>query len=372
MWSNFGHLILMVLGVTIFFGSHYFFYFSIVKFFAITNSNAKIYLFGIITFLSLSLIIFSLIAHFINNSFTRYAYIASGVWLGALVNLLLATCFVWFCIWLTRHAAINLHPAGLFSLLIIGVGIISFFGIKNAYNPQVKKVSVTIKNLPANWKGKNIVQISDVHLGHVYQGKFLDDVVEKINAQNPEIVVITGDLFDGMDGQLDALIEPLKNIQAKEGVYFVTGNHETYLGIDNALKVLKKTNIQVLNNEVVDVAGLKLIGVSYPDIFESNDDIAVLQSLQNKFVNLPNILLFHLPVNIPEARALGVNLQLSGHTHLGQQFPFSLITHLVYHGYDYGLHTLGDFSIYTTSGLGTWGIPMRIGTTSEIVAIELN
>ena len=236
---------------------------------------------------------------------------------------------------------------------------------------QVKRIKVEIKNLPEAWRGKTIVQISDVHLGNIYKSDFLAEVVKKTNALHPEAVMITGDLFDGMDGNLDPLVAPLNDLKTEKGIYFVTGNHETYLGVKESLRVLAKTDVKVLSDEVVDLDGLKIIGISYPESFVGDDEIVKLKLLQPKFLGQPNILLYHAPVNILAAKDLGVNLQLSGHTHLGQQFPFNFVTKIIYKGYDYGLHTLGDFSIYTTSGVGTWGIPMRLGTQSEIVAIEL-
>lgn len=371
MINTLAHISFMLVAAAIFFGSHYFFYFSIVKFFTIVSSSVKLYLLIGITCLSLSLFVTSFLAHYFVNSFTRYAYVASGIWLGTFVNFLLAAIFVWLCIGVAKYLHFNLNPASIFSLATVIVVATCFFGVKNAYDVQVKKIKVEIKNLPEAWRGKTIVQISDVHLGNIYQSDFLEGVVEKINALNPEAVVITGDLFDGMDGNLDPLVLPLNKLKTEKGTYFITGNHETYLGVNEALRVLAKTNVKVLNDEVVDVSGLKIIGISYPESFVGDDEVAKLQALQPEFFGQPNILLYHAPANISEAKELGVNLQLSGHTHVGQQFPFNFVTKAIYKGYDYGLHTLGDFSIYTTSGVGTWGIPMRLGTQSEIVAIEL-
>jgi hypothetical protein len=171
----------------------------------------------------------------------------------------------------------------------------------------------------------------------------------------------------------------------------VTGNHEVYAGLRRCLDIVSRTNIRLLYNEVVEVDGLYLMGVAYPGI-QNPAEIRGLDSLANA-ASAPAacILLFHTPTDIrsgygrdrPTAtyfkpdtsfalnRELGVSLQLSGHTHKGQLFPFSLVTNWIYSGYDYGLHREGGFALYTSSGVGTWGPPMRTGTPPEIVAITL-
>jgi predicted MPP superfamily phosphohydrolase len=196
-----------------------------------------------------------------------------------------------------------------------------------------------------------------------------------------------------MDASIMDLIKPLNQLSAPQGVYFISGNHETYVGIRRALHVLNQTKIRVLHNEVIDVDGLQIIGISYPGINKLND-IRGLEKLEQKSSNTaPRILLFHTPTSInpkgedefgqhfstywvPDTsfklhKRLGVNLQLSGHSHAGQMVPFGFLTKLIYSGYDYGLHQEDGFHIYTTSGVGTWGPPMRTGNSPEIVCIKL-
>lgn len=361
----------LVFGLGIYFGAHYLLFFSLVRFFQIGSPQAKTILFLIILFLSLSFIFSSLLAHFKEGWLTKSFYILSGFWLGLLVNFILATAVIWLVIGLVKIAGIESSSAIVASFLFLVALGFSSYGVWNGFHPRVKNIEVKIKNLPLKWQGKNIVQLSDVHLGHIYQAPYLQKLVSQINALRPAAVFITGDFFDGMDGQLDSLVEPLNEIQAEKGIYFVTGNHETYLGADKAFAVLEKTKIRILQNEVADVSGLKIIGINYPLQGEANNEIKILESLKDKFLGQPNILLFHSPVNIEQVKEAGVNLQLAGHTHKGQLFPFGWITKLVYKGYDYGLRTDGDFSIYTTSGAGTWGPPMRTGNIPEIVQIRL-
>lgn len=365
-------LIFIAIGLGIYFGAHYFLFFSLIRFFQIGSPNAKLILFLAILFLSLSFILASLLAHFKEGWLARSFYIFSGFWLGLLVNFLLAAAAVWLAIGLVKIANLEINAALVAAFLFPVVLGFSVYGSWNAFNPRVKNIEVEIKNLPAEWQGKTVVQLSDVHLGHIHGAPYLQKIVSQINALRPEAVFITGDLFDGMDGDLESLIGPLNDLQTEKGIYFVTGNHETYLGVDKAFAVLENTKIKILKNEVADISGLKIIGINYPRQGEANNEISILQSLKSEFFGQPNILLFHSPVNIEQVKEAGVNFQLAGHAHKGQLFPFGLITWLIYKGYDYGLHQNGDFSIYTTSGAGTWGSPMRTGNIPEIVKITLN
>ncbi|MCX6788318.1 MAG: metallophosphoesterase [Candidatus Jorgensenbacteria bacterium] len=364
-------ILFLIPALLIFFGGHYALYFSVVRFFSITNSTYKFIFAGVLAFLAVSFFTSSILARFSENTFTRILYFLSASWLGLLVNLLLACGFVAIVLLIARIVDFSINGVLLASVFFIIAFFFSLYGVWNAMNPQVKEVSVAIPNLPEEWKGKKVVQLSDVHLGIVHREDFMRDIVTKIEAVNPNMVVITGDLFDGMDGDVTPLVRPLLDLKPSNGMYFITGNHETYLGVDDALLALSKTNVKVLKNEVVDVNGLKLIGINYPTLDENENVSTILDSLKEKYFGMPNILLYHAPTSIAEIKARGVNLQLSGHTHKGQLFPFGYITKLIYKGYDYGLFTEGNYSLYTTNGVGTWGPPMRTGNTPEIVVITL-
>lgn len=369
--SLFPFAIFLAFALSMVFGVHYFLYFSAVRFFHIESAVYRSILFYVLAFLAVSFPLAALLAGWHENLLTRGAYFLSGVWLGTFVNLLLAALAGWALLGLGRMA--GLHPES----VIIGIGVfavalvVSVYGVWMATHPAVTRVTAYIPGLPEEWRGATIVQLSDVHIGHIYQRGFVQGVVDRINALDPKMVVITGDLFDGMDGVLTDAVQPLDEIRAPEGVYYVTGNHETYLGVEKAFAALGTTTVRILNDEVADASGLKVIGIDFPKRGESKDVPSVLRSLAPEFAGRPNIYLYHAPTDIAEAKAAGVDLQLSGHTHRGQQWPFRYITQAIFQGYDYGLHTDGDFSIYTSSGTGTWGPPMRVGTRSEIVAITL-
>ncbi|MDO8565864.1 MAG: metallophosphoesterase [Candidatus Moranbacteria bacterium] len=361
----------LFLFLTALLGSHAIVYVSLVHFFSITVSAHKYILVCILIFLAVSFFLSSAIAHFFENGFTRAYYFLSGFWLGFLVNIIMALAIAWLTLWVSQYLHIDLNKSSIGAFFLGLALLLSLYGVWHALRPVVKNISVRIPNLPEQWKGETIVHLSDIHLGHVYQASYLEGVVEKVNALHPKMVVITGDLFDGMDGYLGSLVQPFNGIQSDNGIFFVTGNHETYLGIEKAFSALQDTKVVILKDEVRDVDGLQLIGISFPKRGEKKDLIATLESLRDRFSGQPSVLLYHAPARVGEVAASGVNLMLSGHTHRGQQFPFRYITHLVHAGYDYGLYRKGDFSLYTTSGVGTWGPTMRIGTQSEIVAITL-
>jgi predicted MPP superfamily phosphohydrolase len=327
------------------------------------------------------------------NQFTICFYKLAAVWTGSFVNLLLAVLLSGLISAVIRLAG------GYPSTRLIGAGwiilalLFSAYGAWNAFHPKIKKITIEIANLPDQWQNKTIVQLSDIHLGHFYTVDYLNNLVINVNALKPDLIFITGDLFDGMAAEIARFTYPLNQFKAEKGVYFITGNHESYIGLDRALTVLKNTGIRILENEVIDIEGLLVIGISYPGL-EATAQIDGLEKLdQTTADKKPRILLFHTPTNIrpkdgdglnrhfatywvPDttftlAKKLGIDLQLSGHTHAGQIFPFGYLTKLIYKGFDYGLHRHGNLSIYTTSGVGTWGPPMRTGNSPEIVRITL-
>lgn len=386
-------IVFLLITLSILAMSHFLVYKFIVRFLNLSSPLVKKILVIILLLLSLSFIFSSLIAHYSENFFSKSFYFISGVWLGILLNLLMAIILSYLVVKTLK--SFGYHPSLLLIILLAFFLVFAYsgFGIWNAFNPVVKKVEVKIKNLPESWKDKKIVQLSDLHLGLVHGRSFLEEVVKKTNAVKPDLVVITGDLFDGMDGDFSSFLEPLNNIKAEKGVFFVTGNHETYFGIEKAIFILSKTKIVILDDEIIDLEGLEIIGISYPQMGEEKNikDIILTQKNYNK--DSPKILLYHSPINIgqikengktsqlkthwffDEARAaadeIGINLQLSGHTHKGQIFPLNYISKLMYGGYEYGLYQQGDFFLYTSCGTGTWGPAMRTGNRPEIVAIKL-
>jgi predicted MPP superfamily phosphohydrolase len=247
----------------------------------------------------------------------------------------------------------------------------SVYGLWNVFNPRITQMQIKIANLPPEWRGKTLVQLSDIHLGLIHQAEFMQQIVEKTNAIHPDLIVITGDLFNGRDGNLESFLKPINQLQAPKGIFFVTGNHERFLGLREVFSLLLKTRINILDDQTVAIDGLQIVGLGYSSFSGETDIQKKIQSLPNFKKGLPSVLLYHTPTNTEQAKASGINLQLSGHTHKGQFFLVELFEWMIYKKYYYGLHQEGDFSIYTTSGLGTVGPPMRLNSHSEIVVIRL-
>ncbi len=364
-------ILFIILALGVVFLAHYFIYFSLVKFFKFEAAKLKLFLTILLICLPLSFILSSLLAHYYDGAFFRTLYFITGLWLGLFVTLVTFFTLAWIVYGFVQFVGWRVELSWFGGLALILAVLYSTYGVFNAIDPEVKNITVDIKNLPQEWQGQKVVQISNVHLGHVFGQKFFDKLVKEINNLHPAAVFITGDLFDGMGDDFDYLASALNSIQAPKGVYFITGNHETYFGVDKAYDILNKTKVKIFHNDMVLVNGLQIIGINYLERSGQESIGEIIKKISNYDVNDPSILLYHSPVQIDEAKSAGIKLQLSGHTHRGQIFPLHYITSLVYKGYDYGLHQLGDFTIYTSSGIGTWGPTMRTGATPEIVAITL-
>lgn len=351
--------------------SHWFLYISFVRFFAIEKNTVKILLIIILFVLGASFFISSALAHFHENVFTKNFYFLSSFWLGMLIHLLLMLTLCWICVWTLHVMGKKPNVAWVATGSIILAVCLSVYATWNAFHPVIKEITVHISNLPDAWQNKKIVHLSDVHLGHIYDANFLRTIIEQVNGIYPDMVVMTGDLFDGMDGSLQTLIEPLHTLQAPQGIYYVIGNHEIYLGIDTILTAFRDTGVTMLRNEMISVEGLQVVGLDYPPLGRREDIKTVMSRTRDFDASKPSILLYHEPTYVEQAKEEGFNLMLSGHTHRGQIFPFEFLTFLIYGDYYYGLHQDGNFSLYTSCGVGAWGTPMRTGNSPEIVVITL-
>jgi predicted MPP superfamily phosphohydrolase len=351
--------------------AHFFLYFSIIHFFGVANATVKNLLFYGFLFLAISFVLSSLMAHRWDSLFTRFYYFLSSVWIGLLASLLAASFFIWLIIIINNYFSFNINKIFFSSIIFSLAIIISAYGIWSAFNFKIKNIEVGIKDLPDSWNGKTIVQLSDVHLGLINRLFFAKKITKLVNSIDHDLVVITGDLFDGQAVDLRCFVGPLNEIRAEKGIYLVTGNHETYFGTDKAYSLLSETKIIPLKDEIVGLDGLNIIGISYPEERQKKNISNVLRSLEGYNANEPNILLYHEPVQIAEIAKSGIDLELCGHTHRGQLWPFNFVTNFMYKGFDYGLHTIGDYTLYITNGTGTWGPPMRTLNPPEIVAIRL-
>ncbi len=235
-----------------------------------------------------------------------------------------------------------------------------------ARGPIVRRVRIPLRSLPASAEGYTIVQLTDVHIGPILGDRFAAEVVAKVNALEPDLIVITGDLVDGHLHELRQHVEPLRGLKARDGVYAVTGNHEYYWNAGAWIEHLRSLGIQLLRNQHVTIHdAFDLAGV---DDSSASEDLP--RALAGRNPARPVVLLAHHPRTISRAAAAGVDLQLSGHTHGGQLLPLGWLARL-FDPRVAGLARFGSTWLYVSEGTGFWGPPMRVGTSSEIALLTL-
>lgn len=257
----------------------------------------------------------------------------------------------------------------------VGVGMASAGAVSALSRVAIARVRVGIQGWRAR-DGYRIVQITDVHVGPMIERRFVEEIVAQINALEPDLVAITGDLVDGSVEDLAEHVAPLGKIEAKDGVFFVTGNHEYYSGAVAWCAHLARLGIRVLRNERVRVGGDDGFDVAGIDDVSSRGLVPghgpdLHAALANRDPSRPVVLLAHQPRGVEKADALGVDLQLSGHTHGGQLFPWNFLVRLQ-QPFVAGLHRVRKTQIYVSRGTGYWGPPMRLGAPAEITEILLS
>jgi uncharacterized protein len=362
-----GFLGFLIIAFTLIIGAHIFLHFSWVRFFGISSPKISRYLLIAFLILSVSFIISMLLIHRYDNFVTTGSYFLSSIWLGTFLYLLLAAIATWIIYLPIKYSGINISLKEIGTLLAAFAIGLSASALYNAAYHAVKNIDITMKNLPSAWRGRKAVQISDVHINSIRGQGYMSRIVRQINEVKPDIVFITGDLFDGMGDDLVSLVKPLNDISAPLGIYYITGNHEMYLGVDKALAALATTKVKILRDELVEIDSMQILGLDYGSAWEGRKFENGLGLLDK---SKANIVLYHAPIQLDKFMAAGVNLQLAGHTHHGQLWPFNYISHAVYRGYDYGLYQEGDYILYTSCGTGTWGPPMRTASRSEIVVFN--
>jgi predicted MPP superfamily phosphohydrolase len=324
--------------------------------------------------LALTFVSASALSHFYKGAAVDRYYQFSAYWFG-LVHFLFGGAVV-FYFTLTIFYAHGIYiPPALVGGICFGVAfLLHLYGTIKSQRPEVMDVKIPFSSLPGFradfWKGKKLVFISDLQLGNIYRQHFTAHVARKIAAIDPYAVLIGGDLYDGVVCDEAKLIEPLRALHPASGMYFITGNHEYYLhDVPRALAAIRAIGITILDDKKIDIGGIELIGVGYRSAHKKEDFKKVLEHIGVDRM-CPSVLLKHEPSDLDVAEAAGISLTLSGHTHHGQIFPLMFFTWQIYKGFDYGLKRLGAMQVFTSSGAGTWGPPLRLGTESEIVLIE--
>jgi predicted MPP superfamily phosphohydrolase len=264
------------------------------------------------------------------------------------------------------------------NLGILGItGAMTGYGLYSALRkPDVVEITIPIRNLPGEFDGFRIVQITDIHVGPTIKRSFVQSVVDKVNALKPDLVALTGDLVDGSVRQLRGDVTPLSELSAPHGRYFITGNHEYYSGVKQWIDEAARLGFDVLLNEhrVIERGDSKLLLAGVTDYSGGQFGKDHVSDPAKALDGAPNgpakILLAHQPKSIFAAARAGFDFVISGHTHGGQYFPYHFLAALV-QPYVSGLHKHGDTQIYVSRGTGFWGPQIRIGAKSEITVHRL-
>jgi predicted MPP superfamily phosphohydrolase len=269
---------------------------------------------------------------------------------------------------LARASAVTATAA---SVGLVGYGAMTALG-----PPDLLRVPVRLRKLDPAFDGFRIALVSDIHLGPLAGRAHTERIVRMINETEPDLVAIVGDLVDGTVAELGPAAEPLRDLTSREGAFFVTGNHE-YFGEDpfSWLAELERLGVQPLRNEHTAIrhggAALQLAGVNDVTGAQHSDAPDFDRALGGLDSAQPTVLLAHQPVQVSEASARGVDLQLSGHTHGGQMWPFHYVVRAVQPSLA-GLSTVGDTQLYVTRGAGFWGPPVRVGARPDITVLSLH
>lgn len=330
--------------------------------------------------LAFSFVVASLLSFRFSNPAVSVIYWAAAVWLGFLNFFFWGSLVLWLA-WLAvkfSHLAANPEAlrAPLAAAIYILAALTGIYGLINARIIRVRRVPIKIADLPASWRGRRAVLMSDLHLGPINGVRFCRHVVALAAQLKPDVVLIPGDLFDGTKGDLDQLIAPFQALKAPLGIFFSTGNHEEFTSPKQYIDAIRRAGIRVLANEQVVVDGLRIGGVLYHDSSSPLHMKAALSSMGAEGTQadgaVPGILLNHAPARLPIVEQAGFSLQVSGHTHGGQFLPFTWITRRVYGRFTSGLHSFGSLEVFTSTGAGTWGPPIRVGTRPEIILLEFS
>lgn len=323
--------------------------------------------------LAFSFIAAALLGFSSSNWLVVAIYWIAAVWLGFLNFFFLAACLSWAAWFALLLSGLSPNPLPfrplIATVLFTMAALAALYGLINARRIRIRRVPVTLPNLPETWRGRTALVVSDLHLGHVNGIGFSRRIARMAAQLKPDIVFIPGDLFDGTKSDPERLAAPLKELSPPFGIYFSTGNHEEFGHAERYCETLNRAGVRVLANEKVTVDGLQIGGIFYRDSTQLHRVHATLNALDLDR-GQASILLSHAPNRLPIVEQAGVSLQLSGHTHGGQLFPFTWFVRHAFGEFTFGLQRFGTLQVYTSSGAGTWGPPMRVGSSAEIVLLR--
>jgi predicted MPP superfamily phosphohydrolase len=351
--------------------AHWFIYRTWITFWLPLSPLAQASLREVVLLLAFSFMIAALLGFKHANWAVILLYRFAAVWLGFLNFIFWAACLTRLTAYGWRLFGIAGNRPFLVAALYSLAVVVGIYGLVNARIIRIRRIPVQLDGLPELWRGRTALVMSDLHLGHVNGPAFSRRITALATRLKPDILFIPGDLFDGGEANVADLVEPFRQLAPPLGSYYSTGNHDEFG--DTALyeECLTGVGIRVLSNETVTIDGLDIIGVNYGDSSYPIRLRAILESL----IPVPgraSILLNHVPNRLPIVEQAGISLQLSGHTHNGQLIPFTWFTRRIFGNFTYGMHRLGKLQVLTSSGAGTWGPPMRVGTSPEVVVLSFD
>jgi len=370
MHSLYGILIFAAIFTSIYLGMHYYLAFWTIRHFSQYVNPGMVRIILLLAALSFPLIMF-LLRRYPDSPAKHFAF-AAYIWMGiAFLWFSLAVCSDLISMLLNfAYPAINIKPFSGPAILALAC-LISAYSVFKAFQPPIiRKLNIKIEDLPAQLEGFSLAYISDVHIGATFPLKRFAAICRQIEQLNPDILLITGDIFDsGFDRHTELNKQLLP--KTKYGSVGTFGNHEFYFGLDKASVLYQKAGIKILRQSFITLPnGLQIAGID--DARTTGIKTPLLDNILSRLdPSKPSILLSHEPVFFETAAKRNINLMLSGHTHAGQVFPFNFFVRLEYPRI-YGLYKLAGSYLYVTSGTGYWGPPMRFMTDSEIVYITLN
>ncbi|MFC6089064.1 metallophosphoesterase [Saccharothrix lopnurensis] len=257
---------------------------------------------------------------------------------------------------------------------VAAAGVVGYGATQALGDPRINRVPIALGKLDPRLSGYRIAVVSDIHLGPLLGRSHTERLVRMINEQQVDLVAIVGDMVDGTVERLGEAAAPLRDLTSTHGSFFVTGNHEYYSGAQPWLTELERLGVNPLRNERLAIeragAAFDLAGVNDVNGESFDDAPDYARALDGRDTSRPVVLLAHQPVQAREAAKHGVDLQLSGHTHGGQMFPFHLLVGLQ-QPVRSGLETVDGTQVYTSNGAGFWGPPVRVGAPPEIAVVEL-
>jgi predicted MPP superfamily phosphohydrolase len=309
-------------------------------------------------------------------SYKRYSRInswfniISSFWLVVVSYIFIISLFIFVLITNNNYFNLNIPIKAIANLFLVGVLVTAIYGIWNSNNPRVTRFEIKSDSLEKYWAGKKIVLVSDIHIGNIRREKFLKKVVDIINRENPDITFNVGDLIEGSSFPYEKWFGPLSELTPFYGNHYAEGNHERYSREYDVFRSHFPKALNDLTDKKTIINETQIIGLGHKEKESGDKTKSRLKSLGYS-PEIPSIILIHDPKNIRALSECGVSLVLSGHTHGGQFFPFTVMIDRLYKKYAHGIFYTNNTVSITSYGAGTSIIPVRIGTIPEIVVITI-